>query len=164
MEDKKEREAVEKEMEKEEKEERRERAKVEAEGKGKGKVKSGGGGLSLFKILLINILVSFLVSVGVVYVYDRYYAQKVVAFDLRGYMLGLRDMYLAGKINDEGLKIAIDAVHATIQKQGKNRVVLMKDVILSPVAEIGYPVRIEFSSHSLFHNGTLGGGIGGGIR
>ena len=159
MEDKRQEEVLEKEVEKEEKEERK---GTKGEIKMKVKEKSGGGGLSLFKILLINILVSFLVSVGVVYVYDRYYAQKVVAFDLRGYMFGLREMYLTGKINDEGLKYAIDAAYATLQKQRKNRVVLMKDVILSQVEEIKYPVKIEFSSH--FHNGTLGGGIGGGIR
>jgi hypothetical protein len=121
--------------------------------------------LSLIKVLLINVLVSLLVAVGVVYVYDRYYAQKIVAFDLRGYMLGLRDMYVAGKINDEGLKQAVEAVYKVIKDQRKNRVVLMKDVILNSVEEIGYPMKVEFSSFSsLFNNGTLGGGISDGVK
>jgi hypothetical protein len=116
-------------------------------------------GLSL-KFLLINILVSLMVAVGVVYVYDRYYAQKIVAFDLRGYLWGLRDMYLAGKINDEGLKQAIEAAYIAVRTQKKNKVVLMGDVILSPIEKIEYPVKVEFSPLSLF-NGTLGGGLGG---
>jgi hypothetical protein len=87
-----------------------------------------------------------------------------VAFDLRGYMLGLRDMYIAGKINDEGLKQAIEAVYMTMKNQRGNKVVLMKDVILNSVGEIGYPVKVEFSSSSLFNNGTLGRGISGGIK
>jgi hypothetical protein len=145
-------------MEDKEKEERVVEKKVKEE------VRKSGVGLSLFKVLLINVLVSFLVAVGVVYVYDRYYAQKIVAFDLRGYMLGLRDMYIAGKINDEGLKQAIEAVYITMKNQRGNKVVLMKDVILNSVEEIGYPVKVEFSSSSLFNNRTLGGGISGGIK
>ena len=155
MEDKK-KEIVEKEGDMEEK-------KVGAEKKIEEGKKKEGWSLSLFKVLLINILVSLLVAVSVVYVYDRYYTQKIVAFDLRGYMLGLRDMYVAGKINDEGLKQAIEAIYITIKNQRKNKVVFMKDVILSPVEEIGYPMKIEISPFS-FNNGTLGGGISGGIK
>jgi hypothetical protein len=123
----------------------------------------GGSGLSL-KVLLVNVLVSFLVAVGVVYVYDRYYAQKIVAFDLKGYIIGLRDMYLAGKINDEDLKRAIDMAHDVIRSQRKNKVVIMGDVILSPVEVIDYPIRIEFSSFPFNINGTLGGRVSGGGR
>jgi hypothetical protein len=118
-------------------------------------VKAGGRGFN-FKVLVINILVSFLVSVGVVYVYDRYYAQKIVAFDLKGYVMGLRDMYLAGKINDEGLRQAIEAAYVAVKSQAKNKVVIMGDVILSPVERIEYPVKIEFSPSSFFDmNGTM---------
>jgi hypothetical protein len=127
----------------------------------------GGGKSFNFKVLMINILVSFLVSVGVVYVYDRYYAQKIVAFDLKGYVMGLRNMYLAGKINDEGLKQAIEAAYLAVRGQAKNKVVIMGDVILSPVERIEYPVKIEFSSLPFFNmngmNGTLGG-VGNGSK
>jgi hypothetical protein len=131
--------------------------KLEEEKKNDKKLKKRGRGLNLIKVLLINILVSLLISVGVVYVYDKYYAQKIVAFDLKGYIIGLREMYIAGKINDEGLKQAIEAAYVAIKNQRRNKVVLMGDVILTPVERIEYPVKIEFSSFSLF-NGTLGGG------
>lgn len=113
------------------------------------------GGLNV-KVLLVNVLVSLMVAVGVVYVYDRYYAQKIVAFDLKGYVIGLRDMYLAGKINDEDLKKAIDMAYDVIRSQRKNKVVIMGDVILSPVEVIDYPVKVEFSSFSFNINGTVG--------
>jgi hypothetical protein len=125
-------------------------------------VEKGGakkGGLSL-KFLLVNILVSLVVLVGVVYVYDRYYAQKIVAFDFKEYLWGLRDMYLAGKINDEGLKQAIEAAYIAVRTQRKNKVVLMGDVILSPIEKIESPVKGNFSSLPLF-NEILGGGLRG---
>jgi archaellum component FlaF (FlaF/FlaG flagellin family) len=120
-----------------------------------GKKEARGGGFSL-KVLLVNILVSLMVAIGVVYVYDKYYAQKIVAFDLKGYIIGLRDMYLAGKINDEDLKKAIDMAYDVIKSQKKNKVVIMGDVILSPVEVIDYPVRVEFPSFLFNMNGTLG--------
>jgi hypothetical protein len=150
-------------MEEKEKDEKKD-TKMETEKKIKEEVKKRDGGLSLFKVLLINVLVSLLVAIGVVYVYDKYYAQKIVAFDLKGYIIGLRDMYVAGKINDEELKRAIDAAYAVIRSQRKNKVVLMGDVILTPVEKIEYPVKIEFSSISSNINGAQGGGSGGGIK
>jgi hypothetical protein len=150
-------------VEKKEKEERQEVKKEEKKEEKRITEEGGKGGLSLFKVILINVLVSLLVSVGVVYVYDRYYAQKIVAFDLQGYIIGLRDMYMSGKIDDEGLKRAIDAAYAVIKSQRKNKVVLMGDVILTPVEKIEYPVKIEFSSIFPNINGTQRG-IGGGVR
>jgi len=142
--------------EKKQSEEVREKSEVEKVVEKK-KIKRGEFSL---KFLLINILVSLMVAVGVVYVYDRYYAQKIVAFDLREYLWGVRDMYLAGKINDEGLKQAIEAAYIAVRTQRKNKVVLMGDVILSPIEKIEYPVKGDFSSLSLF-NEILGGGLGG---
>jgi hypothetical protein len=149
-------------IEEKEKNEKKE-AKKEVERKVKEEVKKGREGLSLFKVLLINILVSFFVAVGVVYIYDKYYAQKIVAFDLKGYVIGLRDMYVAGKIDDEGLKRAIDAAYVTIKSQRKNKVVLMGDVILTPVERIEYPVKIETFSIPFNMNGTQGG-VSGGVK
>ena len=164
MEDKNKEEIME-EKERDEKKEADEKKepKKEVEKKIKEEVKKGGGGLSLFKILLINVLVSLLVSVGMVYIYDKYYAQKIVAFDLKGYVIGLRDMYMSGKINDEEVKRAIDAAYLAIRNQRKNKVVLMGDVILTPVERIEYPIKIEFSSISSISpniNGIQGGGGG----
>ena len=149
-------------MKNKERDEKKE-VKVEAERKVKEEVKKEGGSLSLFKVLLINVLVSLFVAVSVVYVYDKYYAQKIVAFDLQGYIIGLKEMYIAGKINDEDLKRAIDAAYAVIKSQRKNKVVLMGDVILSPVERIEYPVKIEFSSISSNINKAQGG-ISGEVR
>jgi 2-phospho-L-lactate guanylyltransferase (CobY/MobA/RfbA family) len=72
-------------------------------------------------------------------------------------------MYMAGKIDDEGLKRAIDAAYTVIKSQRKNKVVLMGDVVLSPVERIEYPVKIDFSSVFFNINGTKGG-IGGEAR
>jgi hypothetical protein len=123
-----------------------------------------GGGFS-FRSLVINVLVSLLVSFSVIYVYDRYYAQKIVTFDLKGYIVGLRGMYMAGRINDEGLRQAIDAAYMVIKSQKKNKVVLMGDVVLTPVERIDYPIKIE-ANPSIPHynmNGTQGG-VDGGVK
>lgn len=98
-----------------------------------------------FSHLLFTAIVATVVSVISIFIYDKYYAQKIVSFDFKGYILGLRDMYMSGKINDAELKQAIDLVEQKIKSQEKNKVVFMGDVILSKVERIDYPIRIEFN-------------------
>ncbi|MEI6827615.1 MAG: hypothetical protein WCK54_18635 [Desulfuromonadales bacterium] len=75
-------------------------------------------------------LVSASVSLATIAGYDRWYAQKVVAVDIKGYIAEQRDNYLAGKLNDDELKRRFDRLEAVITALPKNRVVIMGDAVV----------------------------------
>ncbi len=92
---------------------------------------------------IVFVLISAFINIAGLFIYHQYYATKIVAFDLKGYIVGLRDMYLSGKINDEQLRTAIDLAEKAVLQAGKNKVVLMGDVVLTKdVEKIAYPVTI----------------------
>ena len=84
---------------------------------------------SIFTVLLYA-LVSASVSLATVAGYDRWFAQKVVAVDIKGYIAQQRDSYLAGKLNDDELKKSFDRLETVITAIPKNRVVIMGDAVL----------------------------------
>ena len=87
----------------------------------------------LFRSLVligICLVVSLGASLATVAGYDRWYAQKVVAVDIKGYIAQQRDNYLAGKINDDELKRSFDRLEAVIMTIPKNRVIIMGDAVV----------------------------------
>lgn len=82
------------------------------------------------KRLILNIIVSLVVSSAVVFAYDHFFAQKVVVFDFKGYIEELRDLYLAKKIDDAELKRRIDLVEAMVNSTPKRKVIIMGDAVL----------------------------------
>ena len=80
--------------------------------------------------VLLYGIVSASVSLATVAGYDRWYAQKVVAVDIKGYIAQQRDSYLAGKLNDDELKRSFDRLEAVITAIPENRVVIMGDAVV----------------------------------
>ena len=85
------------------------------------------GPITLFTLCLV---VSIGASLATIAGYDRWYAQKVVAVDIKGYIAQQRDSYLAGKLNDDELKKSFDRLEAVITTIPKNRVVIMGDAVV----------------------------------
>ena len=84
----------------------------------------------LIPIVALCLGVSFGASFATVFCYDRLYAQKVVAVDIKGYIAQQRDNYLNGKINDDELKKSFDRLETVITAIPKNRVVIMGDAVV----------------------------------
>ena len=84
----------------------------------------------LIPIAALCLAISFGVSFATVFCYDRWYAQKVVAVDIKGYIAQKRDNYLAGKLNDDELKRSFDRLETVITAIPKNRVVIMGDAVV----------------------------------
>lgn len=84
------------------------------------------------KLILLGVIlfISVLTSILSVFVYDRYFAQKIVAVDIKGYIAEQRDLYVAGKINDEQLKQNIDRLEKVLADIPKNKVVIMGDAVI----------------------------------
>ncbi|WP_353684384.1 hypothetical protein V4D30_00950 [Thermodesulfovibrio sp. 3907-1M] len=82
------------------------------------------------KQILVTVLISLVVSSGVVFVYDQFFSQKIVTFDLKGYVATLRDLYVTGQIDDKELQRRIDVVEAIVNSTPKRNVIITSDVIL----------------------------------
>ncbi len=85
------------------------------------------GTLALIGICLV---VSLGASLATIAGYDHWYAQKIVAVDIKGYIAQQRDNYLAGKLNDDELRKSFDRLEAVITAIPKNRVIIMGDAVV----------------------------------
>ena len=84
----------------------------------------------LVPIIALCLAVSFGTSLATIAGYDRWYAQKIVAVDIKGYIAQQRDNYLAGKLNDDELKRSFDRLETVITAIPKNRVIIMGDAVV----------------------------------
>jgi len=84
----------------------------------------------LILLFALCLAVSFGASFATIAGYDRWYAQKIVAVDIKGYIAQQRDNYLAGKLNDDELKRSFDRLEAVITAIPKNRVIIMGDAVV----------------------------------
>jgi len=82
------------------------------------------------RTILRAMLISALVTALMLAAYDRYYAQKIVALDVKGYIAEQRDLYLAGKINDTQLKESFDRLEKAKERVPGNRVIILGDVLV----------------------------------
>ena len=85
---------------------------------------------SLVSMIAICVAVSVGASLSTIVGYDRWFAQKVVAVDIKGYIAQQRDNYLAGKLNDDELKKSFDRLETVITAIPKNRVIIMGDAVV----------------------------------
>ncbi|NTV49269.1 MAG: hypothetical protein HGB32_01195 [Geobacteraceae bacterium] len=85
---------------------------------------------SLVSMIAICVVVSIGASLATIVGYDRWFAQKVVAVDIKGYIAQQRDNYLAGKLNDDELKKSFDRLENVITAIPKNRVIIMGDAVV----------------------------------
>ncbi len=93
-------------------------------------------GMGIPVVVCICLLVALITSFSSVYSYDRWYAQKIVAVDIKGYIAQQRDNYMAGKLTDEELKRSFDHLENIVVAIPKNRVVIMGDAVVRNVETI----------------------------
>ncbi len=75
-------------------------------------------------------LISAVISVCSVFVYDKFFSQKIVTFDLRGYIGTLRDLYVTKQIDDNELRKRLDKIEEIVKSTPKRKVIITSDVIL----------------------------------
>lgn len=82
------------------------------------------------RMLANSVLISVVIMIGILAVYDRYIAQKIVALDVKGYIAEQRDLYLSGKINDTQLKESFDRLEKAKERVPGNRIIILGDVLV----------------------------------
>jgi hypothetical protein len=80
--------------------------------------------------LLAVVIISLLMSVLSVFLYDKFFAQKIIAVDMKGYIARQRDLYMEGKLTDEQFRAGVDRLEEAVKSIPANRVAIMADVVL----------------------------------
>jgi len=82
------------------------------------------------RTIMISVCLSVTLMVATLAAYDQFYAQKVVALDVKGYVAEQRDLFLAGKINEDELKRNFDKLEQVKEKVPKNKIIILGDVLV----------------------------------
>ena len=85
---------------------------------------------------LIIILLMVISSAGSIFVYDRYYAQKLTAFDLQGYLLKQRIAMQNNQLTEKQLGDNLDALKVKLDNIPSNQAVITADVVLRNIQTI----------------------------
>jgi len=97
------------------------------------------GKLGLAGLFVTVAVINLVLTSGLLYLYDRYMAPRVVAVDIKGFIERQRDLYVSRKINDEQLKANLDAMEHRIKSMPKNVVMITADVVVGEHAEAVEP-------------------------
>jgi len=76
------------------------------------------------------IVISLIISLSCVAAYHHYFAPRIVTVDLKGYVQAQRDLFLANKIDQEGLRKNLDKMEEIITSIPKNNIVFSRDAVL----------------------------------
>jgi hypothetical protein len=87
---------------------------------------------------LATVLIGAAISAAAVLTYDLFFAVKVVAVDLKGFIAQQRDLVLTKKITEEQFKANVDKFERMVFGIPENHVVIMGDAVVrnAPVVNI----------------------------
>jgi hypothetical protein len=80
--------------------------------------------------VIYAILLNLIVSATTVFIYDQYFAQKVVVFDRNGYRDQQKKLFFAGKITEEELFMSLDRVEELMRRENANTVILNAEAVI----------------------------------
>lgn len=79
----------------------------------------------------LEVLLIALVVAGVsLFAYDRWFAPRVMAFDLKGYLRAQQALLGSGEITEAQWQQGLDRLGQVFQAQPPNRTILLKEVVL----------------------------------
>lgn len=88
------------------------------------------------RIIALSLVISIAISSASVFVYDRFFVQKIVVFDLRGFMQEQKTLYLKGMITDEDFKANLDTLETYLNTVPKNKLVVLGEMVVKHNAEV----------------------------
>ena len=78
------------------------------------------------EVLLIALAVAGLAM----FAYDRWFVDRVVAFDLKGYLRTQQALLASGEITEAQWQQGLDRLEQVFREQPPNRTILLKEVVL----------------------------------
>lgn len=77
--------------------------------------------------LIISLLFHLLLTAAAIFVYDVYFAQKVVVLDIEQIVTEQKRAFIEGKISEAELLATVDKIQDAIHKQNKNTVIILME-------------------------------------
>ena len=79
----------------------------------------------------LEVLLIALVVAGItLFAYDRWFAPRVVAFELKGYLRTQQALLANGEITEAQWQQGLDRLEQVFREQPSNRTILLKEVVL----------------------------------
>ena len=79
----------------------------------------------------LEVLLIALVVAGItLFAYDRWFAPRVVAFDLKGYLRTQQALLTSGEITESQWQQGLNRLEQVFREQPPNRTILLKEVVL----------------------------------
>ena len=76
------------------------------------------------------VLIALVVAGVSLFAYDRWFAPRVVAFDLKGYLRTQKALLANGEITEAQWQQGLDRLEQVFREQPPNRTILLKEVVL----------------------------------
>ena len=76
------------------------------------------------------VLIALAVAGVSLFTYDRWFAPRVVAFDLKGYLRTQQALLTRGEITEAQWQQGLDRLEQVFREQPPNRMILLKEVVL----------------------------------
>ena len=76
------------------------------------------------------VLIALVVAGVSLFAYDRWFAPRVVAFDLKGYLRTQQALLGSGEITEAQWQQGLDRLEQVFRAQPPNRTILLKEVVL----------------------------------
>jgi hypothetical protein len=86
------------------------------------------------------IVITLIIALLTVFVYDRFFATRVVMVDLTGFVREQKELLARGKIDQAEVSANLARLQTYIKNQPKNLMVITKAVVLANGREIPLPV------------------------
>ena len=76
------------------------------------------------------LLIALAVTCITLFAYDRWFAPRVVAFELKGYLRTQKALLANGEITEAQWQQGLDRLEQVFREQSPNRTILLKEVVL----------------------------------
>ena len=76
------------------------------------------------------VLIALVVAGVSLFAYDRWFVDRVVAFDLKGYLRTQQALLTSGEITEAQWQQGLDRLEQVFREQPPNRMILLKEVVL----------------------------------
>ena len=76
------------------------------------------------------VLITLVVAGVSLFIYDRWFVDRVVAFDLKGYLRAQQALLANGEITEAQWQQGLDRLEQVFRAQPPNRTILLKEVVL----------------------------------
>ena len=77
------------------------------------------------------VLITLVVAGVSLFIYDRWFVDRVVAFDLKGYLRTQQALLASGEITEAQWQQGLERLEQVLRAQPPNRTVLLKEVVLN---------------------------------